>query len=131
MIIGTGVDMIETKRIARMIRRKSFPARIYTPSEAEACRRDGLGPKRTVLRLAGLFAAKEAVMKALGTGWTRGVAFSEIALSHTTAGQPQVTLSGKTKAIAQSMGVEKVFISISHTDDFALAFAILQGRPEK
>jgi holo-[acyl-carrier protein] synthase len=131
MIIGTGVDIIEIARIARLVRRQPFPAKIYTQDEADACRAEGLSALRMDSRLAGLFAAKEAVMKALGTGWTRGAAFSEISISHTEAGQPQANLTGTTKAIAEKIGVEKIFLSISHTRDHAVAVVVLEGTRKK
>lgn len=127
MIIGTGVDLIEVDRIERLLRRKPWPQKIFTKSEVEACRTEGFSFKRTVFRLAGLFAAKEAVMKALGTGWTRGAAWTEIIISHTDTGQPRVQLSGQTAQLADGLGAKRVLVSISHTNRFAMAFAVLEN----
>ena len=127
MILGTGVDIIELDRIERLIEGTSTLDRIFAEGEVDACRAEGFSSKRTVSRLAGLFAAKEAVMKALGTGWTRGVAFSDIRITHTPAGQPQAALFGKTAEIAASMGVERILVSISHCRTYAVAFALLEG----
>jgi len=127
MIIGTGTDIIEVDRIEGLLRRRPAPLRIFNEAEIEACRSQGFSAKRTTLRLAGLFAAKEAVMKALGTGWTRGAAWTEIAFSHTPEGGPVATLSGKTALLAAEQGVKTVFVSISHTRTLAMAMAVLEG----
>jgi holo-[acyl-carrier protein] synthase len=129
MILGTGVDIIEIRRIARLIERGSPLDRIFTEAEIRVCREEGFSAARTASRLAGLFAAKEAVMKALGTGWTRGVAFSDIRTTHTPSGRPEVSLKGRTAEIAASMGVWKVHVSISHDRTHAVAFAVLEGFP--
>ncbi len=131
MIIGTGTDIVEIKRIEELLERRPFPRKIFTRSEIVSPEEEGLGHKRKVQRLAGLFAAKEAVMKALGTGWGKGAAWTEIAISHTPEGAPEPELSGKTSDIADSIGVENVHISISHTDSLAIAFAILEGKAEE
>lgn len=127
MILGTGVDIVEIGRIERLLDREPFLAKVFAEAEVEACRREGFSRKRTTLRLAGLFAAKEAVMKALATGWTRGASFREIVVTHTEAGKPLANLEGGTKAIGDALGVENVLLSISHCDHFAVAFAILEG----
>ncbi|MHC4945963.1 MAG: holo-ACP synthase [Planctomycetota bacterium] len=127
MIIGTGVDIIELDRIGRLVDQKPFPEKLFSPEEIEAVRTGELEGQRVVSRLAGLFAAKEAVMKALGTGWARGVAWVDISISHTPQGQPFVTLSGKAAEIADSMGVKKAHISISHCKTHAVAHAVLEG----
>jgi phosphopantetheine--protein transferase-like protein len=127
MIIGTGVDIIELDRIGRLVEQKPFPEKLFSPEEIEAVRNEELEGQRVVSRLAGLFAAKEAVMKALGTGWAKGVAWVDISITHTEEGQPRATLTGKTAEIAGSMGVKKVHVSISHCKTYAVAHAVLEG----
>lgn len=127
MIIGVGTDIIEIERVGRLIDRDPFPDKMFARAEVEACEIEGFSGKRRASRFAGLFAAKEAVMKALGTGWAKGVAFTEIVVEHTGEGQPRIRLEGKTQEIARSMGVNEVHVSISHSDAFAVAFAVLEG----
>lgn len=128
MIIGTGIDIIELDRIARLIEKDHFPEKVFSKEETESCRSEGFEGQRLVSRYAGLFAAKEAVMKALGTGWTGGVTWVDISISHTDKGRPMVALSGKTLEVAESMGVKKVHVSISHCKTFAVAHAVLEGK---
>jgi holo-[acyl-carrier protein] synthase len=127
MIIGIGTDIIEIARVGRLIDRDPFPDKMFSPAEVVACEAEGLVGKRRASRFAGLFAAKEAVMKALGTGWAKGVAFTEIVVEHSEEGQPRIRLEGKTLEIARSRGVGEVHVSISHSDDYAVAFAVLEG----
>lgn len=127
MIIGSGVDIIEIQRIQKLVGRKPIPTKIYSQSEIQDIQDQELGHKRVVARLAGLFTAKEAVMKALGKGWFQGSHWTEIVVSHTPSGGPVIQLQGKTKELADSLGVKKIFISISHTDTHAIAFAIAEG----
>jgi len=127
MIKGSGVDIIEVQRIADLLERHPSPSKIFTKSEIDGCQNEKFGEKRTLYRFAGLFAAKEAVMKALGTGWTQGAGWTEIIISHTPNGAPQVELKGKTKELAESLGIERICLSISHSDKYALAFVITEG----
>jgi len=126
MIVGTGVDLLEIDRMERLLARHGPPAKVFAPEEIEACRAERFGPRRTAERLAGLFAAKEAVMKALGTGWSGGVAFTEIRIDHTEAGRPEVHLSGRAEAAAKALGADRVHLSITHAAGLALAFAVLE-----
>ena len=131
MIVGTGVDLLEIERMERLLDRHGPPSKVFTPEELEACRAERFGPRRTAERLAGLFAAKEAVMKALGTGWAGGVAFTEIRIVHTAAGAPTVLLAGKAKAAAEALGTDRMHLSITHTAGLAMAFAVLEGDPPR
>ncbi|MGI6037516.1 MAG: holo-ACP synthase [Limnochordia bacterium] len=119
MIYGIGIDIIEIARIARLLSQfpQRFPTRICSPRELDYIGAD-------VAKLAGRFAAKEAVMKAMGTGWTGGVAFREIEIIPGLRGEPEVHLSGRTGAVAQGLGIAQVLISISHGREAAIAQAV-------
>ena len=99
-----------------------FKRRAFTPSEIDARR----GPDLAV-RLAGCFAAKEAVLKALGTGWSDGVAWTEVEIVHAPSGAPTVALSGCALEVAAERGVARWLLSLSHDGDYATATAIALG----
>ena len=123
-IRGIGVDVIEVHRIERALTRwgEAFTGRLFTADEV---RRAGPVPTRA-MRLAGRFAAKEAVMKALGLGWRR-MAWREIEILNDEAGRPVVTLRGGAARAAERLGVSDVLISLTHTRDLAAASAIALG----
>lgn len=123
-IRGIGVDVIEVHRIGRALVRwgDPFTRRLFTADEVT---RAGPGPVR-VMRLAGRFAAKEAVMKALGLGWRR-MAWREIEILNDGAGRPMVALHGGAARAAGDLGVSDVFVSLTHTRDLAAASAIAVG----
>jgi holo-[acyl-carrier protein] synthase len=126
MIRGTGVDIIEVERIRRASARwgEGFLSRVFTPSErrhANALRGGGGAAER----LAGRFAAKEAVMKALGLGWRR-MAWREIEIEADALGRPLVRLSGGAAKTADDLGIRAWFVSISHTRDLAVAHAVAE-----
>ena len=100
-----------------------FLKRTYTEAEVAYARRRKKGFEET---LAGRFAAKEAVMKVLGTGWREGVAFSGIEILNSPEGKPQVVLHGKTAEKAASLGIRSWHISITHSEDLAIASAVAQ-----
>jgi holo-[acyl-carrier protein] synthase len=126
MIIGHGIDLCGVARIRRMIddHGDRFLGRTYTEAEVAWARRRKKGFEET---LAGRFAAKEAVMKALGTGWREGVAFSGIEILNDPAGKPQVVLHGETAEKAASLGITAWHISITHSEDLAVASAVAEG----
>jgi holo-[acyl-carrier protein] synthase len=115
---AVGVDIIEIERVERALTRfgKRFLGRVYTPLEAAFCR-------GRVSELAARFAAKEAVMKALGTG-ARGVAWREIEVLPNHRGKPLVYLHGRAQKRAERIGLEEIDISMSHSRDFAVAFVV-------
>lgn len=123
-IRGIGIDVIEVPRIDRALARwgEAFTRRLFTADEV---RRAGAPPARA-MRLAGRFAAKEAVMKALGLGWRR-MAWHEIEILNDEAGRPMVTLRGGAARTAAGLGVSEVLISVTHTRDLAAASAIALG----
>ncbi len=125
MVLGLGVDVVEVERIERAVARwgDTFVRRIYTAREIErAAAALAQGP-----RLAARFAAKEAVMKALGVGW-RVLAWREIEISNDPQGQPRVQLHGAARRIADERGITAVVVSLSHTHQHAIANAIALGR---
>jgi len=121
VIVGVGIDLVEVDRIAGMHERHgdTFANRVLHPAESRHRLANADGPTH----LAGLFAVKEAVMKALGTGMS-GARFSEIRVHHSDAGQPSVELTGTTLANAEALGIRAWHVSITHTKTAAAAVAI-------
>ncbi len=124
-IVAHGIDLVHVPRISRAWQEhgERFLQRIYSPAERTYC----LECKDPVPRLAGRFAAKEAVMKMLGTGWRGGVEFVDIETLPDPAGRPLVTLAGVAAKVAAALGISQVLISISHSGEYATASAIGVG----
>ncbi|MCK4756745.1 holo-ACP synthase [candidate division WOR-3 bacterium] len=121
-IIGIGIDIIEVSRIKNAITtKKNFLNRIYSNKEIKLSDRG----KFRFEELAGRFAVKEAILKAIKTGWRRGVKFNEIIVLNEPSGAPYVNLIGKTQKFAESLGVKNIFVSISHTKELAIGMAIV------
>ncbi|WP_428940912.1 holo-ACP synthase [Fontivita pretiosa] len=122
-IVGHGIDIVETARIRRSVQEhgERFLDRVFTPREQEYCSRNR---KRYYEHLAGRFAAKEAVLKVLGTGWRGGIAWTDIEILPEPSGQPKVRLSGECLRIATEMGIVRWHVSISHIETHATASAI-------
>ncbi|MEA1940342.1 MAG: holo-ACP synthase [Candidatus Caldatribacteriota bacterium] len=123
MIIGCGIDLVGIKRIEKIINKwgDNFVDRIFTPLERQYCKEK----KNGFQSYAGRFAAKEAMLKALGLGLSR-VGWKEIEVINNRSGQPIMKLSGKLKGIASEKGVDNIFVTISHTKEFAIAQVILE-----
>ena len=122
MIVGVGCDIIEIERIARAIKSESFIRRVVTAEEAAYCQRRG---QQAAASFAARFAAKEAVLKALGTGLREG-SLQEIAVDNDGLGKPLVQLSGHFAMLAKQLGVKNIQISLSHSRDFAVAYVIME-----
>ena len=122
-MLSTGVDIIEIGRIARTLERygERFLRRVYTPGELEYCR--GRPSK-----LASRFAAKEATMKALGTG-VRGVGWKDIEVTRAPSGAPGILLHGRAKSRAERLGVLEISVSMSDSRDNAVAFVVTRRQP--
>ena len=122
-IIGHGIDLVEIARIKKMIdsHGQHFLDRCFTPAEQMYSRNQ---PKRTIEHLAGRFAVKEAVLKAIGTGWSQGISWVDVEVVNNVDGKPTIRLAGKCSTIAQSVGIDVWHISISHTETHAMASAI-------
>jgi holo-[acyl-carrier protein] synthase len=125
VIVGLGVDIAEIDRIEAAIKRHGQPFinRVFTPTESAYCERF----RNRFERYAGRFAAKEAAMKALGTGWTRGVRWVDIEVTRLPGGRPTLTLHGATQQIAQRLGVQQISLSITHSGNIAFAEAIFEN----
>ena len=123
-IIGIGTDICAVSRIERAIEKEHFYARVYSETE-----RAYLDKKESVKAqsAAAMFAAKEAVAKALGTGFAQGVSAWTIEVTHDAAGAPGVHLTGDAQGRLEEIGGRRVHLSLSHEGDMALAFAVIEG----
>lgn len=121
-IIAHGIDLVDFPRIAEMMERhgERFSERVFTKAEQEYAK----GNKNQMEKLAGRFAAKEAVLKLMGTGWRGKIAWTDIEVINNAAGQPQVRLCGEVEKIAKKLGIEHISVSITHTANFAIASAV-------
>jgi holo-[acyl-carrier protein] synthase len=122
-VLGHGIDIVETSRIKRLVDQhgQHFLDRCFTPGEQAYC---ATNPKRYYEHLAGRFAAKEAVLKVIGTGWRGGIAWTDIEILREPSGQPKITLTGETQRIAKDLGISRWHVSISHIETHATASAI-------
>jgi len=125
LIIGLGLDIAEIDRIAAAIERHGAPIleRLYTPREVAYCE----SRKNKFERYAARFAAKEAAMKALGTGWRRGVRWRDIEVANAPGGKPSLHLEGVARQIAERLGVKTISLSITHSGNLALAEVIFES----
>jgi holo-[acyl-carrier protein] synthase len=121
-LLGIGTDITEVLRIAQMIERHGelFVGRVYTQAEIDYCR----SRRMATQHFAGRWAAKEAVLKALGTGWRKGISWRDIEIINGAGGRPTATLLGGTREIADRMGIRCVLVSISHCRSHATAYAV-------
>ena len=115
--------MVEVSRIGSVIARwgERFEKRVFTDWELSYCKEK----KNHIQRLAGRFAAKEAVLKALGTGWQKGPGWTEIEVRNDELGKPSIVLSGRTKQLSHQMGVRNIFVSMTNTKEYSAAQVIL------
>jgi holo-[acyl-carrier protein] synthase len=127
-IVGTGIDTIEVERVARAITRPvtgaRFRARVFTAGEVAYCESRGRGRFQSY---AARFAAKEATMKALGTGWNRNVGWNEIEVVRERGKAPTIKLSGKAAAFAARKSIKRFHLSLTHTAAGAIAHVIAEG----
>ena len=122
MAAGIGVDMLEIARMERVIKRRpSFLKRVFTDEERAYC--DSCA--RPAEHYAARFAAREAVLKALGTGFSEGIGFKDVSVTNDEWGKPIAVLSGRAAEVAAKRGVQEVALSLSHTRDVAVANAVL------
>lgn len=121
-IIAHGIDLIDCPRIEEMVNRhdQRFVDRVFTAGEQAYAQSN----KNVIEKLAGRFAAKEAVLKLMGTGWRGKIAWTDIEIINNSLGQPEVTVRGQVKKIADSLGIRHISISITHTANFAIASAV-------
>ena len=121
-IIAHGIDLVDCPRIEQMIERhgRRFIDRVFTASEQAYADSN----KDSIEKLAGRFAAKEAILKLMGTGWRGKIAWTDIEVVNNAMGQPEVTLVGEVKKIADGLGITHISVSITHTANFAIASAV-------
>lgn len=124
-ILGIGTDIIECPRIGKMIEQHGelFLRRVYTEREIRYCQ----ARKHAIEHFAGRWAAKEAILKAIGTGWSRGISWTDLEVRNTMDGQPRVLVCGGAKEIAVERGIGDILISISHCRTYATAYALALG----
>lgn len=125
MIVGTGVDLCEVDRIEKSIERfgDKFIKRIYTPGEIAYVERKANKFERYAAR----FAAKEAGMKAIGTGWRLGVTWQDFEVANLPSGKPTLRFHGVAAKFAERLGVKNVALSITHTAQLGMAHVILEN----
>jgi holo-[acyl-carrier protein] synthase len=121
-IFGIGTDIIECPRIGKMIEQHGelFLRRVYTEREIRYCQ----ARKHAIEHFAGRWAAKEAIMKAMGTGWSRGIAWTDLEVRNEVGGQPRVLVCGGAKEVAVQKGIGDILLSISHCRTYATAYAL-------
>jgi len=125
MIVGTGVDLVETSRIRQILEQygERFIKRLYTPQEISYCEKF----KNKAERYAARFAAKEAAFKALGTGWRDGIRWVDVEVTHLPSGKPELVLTGRAQELASRLHVTRMEISISHADHYAMAQVVFES----
>jgi holo-[acyl-carrier protein] synthase len=126
-IVGIGTDVIECLRIARMIERhgESFLRRVYTDEEIDYCN----ARRKATQHFAGHWAAKEAILRALGTGWQWGIGWRDMAIRNLPEnGRPIVALRGALRDVIEQRGITELHLSISHCRTHAVAYAIAMGQ---
>ena len=126
IIIGHGIDIVETARVAKMVEdhKERFLRRCFTQGEQAYA---AANPMRQAEHLAGRFAAKEAILKVLGTGWANGIAWTEAEVVREPSGKPTIQLHGRCAEVAAEQGIVQWHLSISHSGSYATASAIGLG----
>jgi holo-[acyl-carrier protein] synthase len=126
-IVGIGTDIVECLRIGRMIEQHGelFLTRVYTDREIRYCQ----SRKRSLEHFAGRWAAKEAILKALGVGWRRGLTWTDVEVRNDDTGKPEVLLCAAAKDVAQQLRVGNILLSISHCRAYATAYALAVRGP--
>lgn len=125
MIVGVGLDVVEVDRMAQLLARRGPVAlrRLFTETEVAHCR----AAPHPAASFAARFAAKEALLKALGTGWSGGVRWVEVEVVAADAAAPRLVLSGRAAALAAQRGVARCHLSLTHTAQWAAALVVLEG----
>ena len=125
MIVGTGIDIAEVARIAASIERfgRRFLERVFTPEEIRYCESKANKAERYAAR----FAAKEAAMKAIGTGWNRGVTWQDVEVRRAPGNRPTIAFHNKAGEFFKALGATRAHLSITHTADSAMAQVILES----
>jgi len=128
-IVAHGIDLVDCPRIEEMIKRhgERFINRIFTAAEQAYAEAN----KDRIEKLAGRFAAKEAVLKLVGTGWRGKIAWTDIEVVNNPVGQPEITLTGEVKKLAEGLGIEHISVSITHTANFAIASVVAMAQKDE
>jgi holo-[acyl-carrier protein] synthase len=127
-VVGIGTDIVECARIEDMIAKHddTFIKKVFTSGEITYC-----GPRKSAVQhYSGRWAAKEAILKAIGTGWSKGIKWTDIEVINQMGGKPFVKLNGKAVEVCAERGIEEILITISHCNLFATAFATAMGAGE-
>ena len=125
MIFGAGTDIIEVERVEeKLLRTASLKNKLFTPTEIAYCE----SKHRPALHFAARFAAKEAFLKAMGTGWSGGHQFSEIEIINNSLGKPLLYVHGKVKEFCEAHGIGAMEVSLTHIKDVASAVVVLEKR---
>jgi holo-[acyl-carrier protein] synthase len=127
-ILGIGTDVVEVLRIAQMIERHGelFIQRVFTPFEIDYCN----ARKASTQHFSGRWAAKEAILKALGTGWARGISWTDMEVRNDEGGRPSVRLGGGAREVCEKLRISDILITISHCRTHATAFAVAVGQSD-
>jgi holo-[acyl-carrier protein] synthase len=123
LIFGIGIDIIEVGRIQKVMEKDiGFREKIFTPVEIEYCEK----MKNKYQHYAARFSAKEALLKAIGTGWRFGIRFADIEVIHDEYGKPLIRLYGKAEELAQQEGINSIHVSLSHVKEMATAVVVME-----
>lgn len=124
MIVGIGVDIVDIRRVRAVLERRGdrFVHRVFTSEEQDYCR----AHRDPSPYFAARFAAKEALFKALGTGWARGVTWRDAEVQRQESGAPRLTLTGCARKLADERGAQRIHVSLSHAEEAAIAIVILE-----
>lgn len=125
MILGIGIDIVSISYIGKSVEKAAFSKKVFTEIENAYC----ASHQKAAERYAGKFAAKEAFMKAIGKGIKQEIWFSQIEVKNHPSGAPFIICHGKARKTVNQLGVDNIHLSISHSNDIAVAVVILEGRP--
>jgi holo-[acyl-carrier protein] synthase len=124
VIFGIGIDLIETKRVEKMVAKgRQYLEAIFTENEMDFCEAKANKHEHYAAR----YATKEAVLKAMGTGWRGGLAYSDIEIVHEESGQPKVVVRGKVRKFFDQNKIQQTSVSLSHHKEIAIAVIILEN----
>jgi len=128
-IVAHGIDLVDCPRIEEMIQRhgERFVNRVFTANEQAYAEAN----KNSIEKLAGRFAAKEAILKLIGTGWRGKIAWTDIEVINNPMGQPEITLSGEVEKLADKLRIKHISVSITHTANFAIASAVALAQSDE
>ena len=124
MIVGIGIDIVEIHRIRSALENtQTMQQKVFTPQEIEYC----VGRKNQFQHFAGRFAAKEAALKALGTGWSEGIRWKDVETTSDNLGKPLLSFHRRALEIFEQSGADRSWVSITHSSEHAVAVVVLEG----